>query len=173
MTDKKESILHAALERFANDGYNATSTSRIAKEAGVSEGLIFRHFKNKKGLLEAIMQDVEIRIGKLLAPIIFEEDPKKVIRKIILLPFSIDESEYDYWKLQFKLKWEAEYNNPNKMKPLIDKLTWAFTELGTEEPEKEALLLNQLIDAISTGILRDGLESQMPFKSFLLNKYQV
>ena len=59
------------------------------------------------------------------------------------------------------------------MKPLIDKLTWAFTELGMEEPEKEALLLNQLIDAISTGILRDGLESQMPFKSFLLNKYQV
>ena len=41
MTDKKEKILNAALELFANDGYNVTSTSKIAKTAGVSEGLIF------------------------------------------------------------------------------------------------------------------------------------
>lgn len=173
MANKKENILNAALELFANEGYNAVSTSKIAKQAGVSEGLIFRHFGNKKGLLEAIMEDVESRIAQLLAPIIFEKDPKKVIRKIIILPFSIDRSEYDYWKLQFKLKWEQEYNNPNKMKPLIDKLTWAFAELGRKEPEKEAVLLNQIIDSISIGILRDGLESQLSFKDFLLDKYQV
>lgn len=173
MTDKKEKILHAALELFANDGYNAVSTSRIAKQAGVSEGLIFRHFGNKKGLLQAIMEDVEARIGQLLAPVIFEEEPKKVIRKIIELPFSIDPSEYDYWRLQFKLKWEQEYNNPNKMKPLIDKLAWAFAELGYEEPEKEAVLLNQVIDSISTEILRDGKALQEAFKAFLLKKYEV
>jgi AcrR family transcriptional regulator len=173
MSDKKENILNAALELFANEGYNAVSTNKIARQAGVSEGLIFRHFENKKGLLQAIMEDVEARIGQLLAPIIFEEDAKKVVRKIILMPFSIDRSEYDYWKLQFKLKWEQEYNNPNKMKPLIDKLTWAFGELGWKEPEKEALLLNQIIDSISIGILRDGLESQASFKNFLLDKYQV
>ena len=173
MTDKKESILHAALELFANDGYNATPTSRIAKQAGVSEGLIFRHFGSKKGLLEAIMEDVEDRVSRLFAPAVFEDDPRKVIRKIIVLPFSIDQSEYDYWRLQFKLKWEQEYNNPQKMKPVVDKLAWAFSELGYQEPEKEANLLNLLIDAISTGILRDGLESQLPIKDFLLAKYKV
>lgn len=173
MSDKKENILNAALELFANEGYNAISTSKIAKEAGVSEGLIFRHFGNKKGLLQAIMEDVEVRISRLFGPILFEEAPRKVIRKTILLPFKVDPAEYDYWKLQFKLKWEQEYNNPEKMKPLIDKLTWAFTELGRKEPEKEALLLNQIIDSISIGILRDGLESQAPFKDFLLDKYQV
>ena len=173
MTDKKENILSAALELFAGDGYNATSTSRIAKKAGVSEGLIFRHFGSKKGLLQAIMEDVEARIGQLLAPVIFEDDPKKAIRKLILLPFSIDPSEYDYWKLQFKLKWEEEYNNPNKMKPLIDKLAWAFKELGYKDPEQEAALLNQIIDAISTEILRDGVKTQEAFKAFLLEKYGV
>lgn len=173
MTDKKESILNAALELFADEGYNAVSTSRIAKKAGVSEGLIFRHFEHKKGLLQAIMEDAEARIGRLLAPVIFESDPKRVIRKIIALPFSIDPSEYDYWKLQFVLKWEEEYNNPNKMKPLIDKLTWAFTELGAAEPEQEALLLNLIIDAVSTGILRDGRATQEPLQAFLLKKYNV
>ena len=45
---KKEQILNAALELFANDGFTATSTSKVAKRAGVSEGLIFRHFGNKR-----------------------------------------------------------------------------------------------------------------------------
>ncbi len=173
MTDKKENILSAALELFANDGYNATSTSRIAKKAGVSEGLIFRHFENKKGLLQALMEEAEARIGKLFAPVIFETDPKMVIRKTVLLPFIIDRAEYDFWKLQFKLKWEEEYNNPHKMKPLIDKLAWAFAELQYKEPEKEAQLLNQILDSISTEILRDGKEAQEPFKEFLLEKYKV
>jgi len=81
--------------------------------------------------------------------------------------------EIDFWKLQFKLKWEVEYNNPHKMKPIIDKLTWAFSELGYEDPEKEAALLNQIIDSISIGILRDGNEPQGQFKLFLLEKYKV
>ena len=173
MTDKKENILHAALELFAKDGYNATPTSKIAKQAGVSEGLIFRHFGNKKGLLQALIEDAETRMGELLAPVIFESDPKKVIRKIITLPFSIDRSAYDFWKLQFKIKWEEEYNNPNKMKPLIDKLAWAFSELGYESPEEEAQFLNQIIDSVSISILRDGVEPAASFKSFLLKKYGV
>ena len=173
MTDKKENILNAALELFAKDGYNATPTSKIAKKAGVSEGLIFRHFGSKKGLLQALIEDAETRMGELLAPVIFESDPKMVIRKIITLPFSIDQSEYDFWKLQFKIKWEEEYNNPNKMKPLIDKLAWAFSELGYEGPEEEALLLNQIIDSISISILRDVIEPTASFQSFLLEKYNV
>lgn len=173
MTDKKENILSAALELFANEGYNATPTSRIAREAGVSEGLIFRHFGNKAGLLRAIMEDVETRIGQLFAPIIAQTDPKEVIRSIIVLPFEIDESEYDYWKLQFILKWAQEYNHPNKMKPLFDKLTWAFRQLGYGQPEKEAFLLNLIIDAISTGILRDGKHTQEPMQEFLLEKYRL
>ncbi len=171
MTDKQENILKTALELFANDGYNATATSKIAKKAGVSEGLIFRHFGNKKGLLEAIMEDMENRISQLLAPIVFEDDPKKVITAFIELPFSIDPEEYNFWRLQFKLKWEQAYYNPHKMKPLVDKLTWAFTALGADQPAQEAQLLNQLIDTISVGILRDGLESQLPLKSLLLTKY--
>ena len=47
MTDKQEKILQAALELFAKEGFKGTSTNKIAKKAGVSEGLIFRHFENK------------------------------------------------------------------------------------------------------------------------------
>ena len=87
MTDKQERILDAALELFANEGYASTPTSKIAKKAGVSEGLIFRHYENKQGLLDALIGEAEVRLGKIFGPILFESDPKLVIRKTIELPF--------------------------------------------------------------------------------------
>ena len=47
MTEKELNIIDSAINLFAQTGYDGTSTSIIAKEAGVSEGLIFKHFKNK------------------------------------------------------------------------------------------------------------------------------
>jgi AcrR family transcriptional regulator len=173
MTDKKEKILKSALELFANEGVSATSTNKIAKKAGVSEGLIFKHFNNKKALLNAIMESAEEKVGLLFANILLQENAKSVVRNTIELPFSIDQTEYDFWKLQFKLKWEEEYNNPKKMQPLLDKLTWAFSELNYEKPKLEAQLLNQILDAIATETLKGNFKNQNQFKQFLMKKYEV
>ncbi len=173
MTDKQEKILNAALELFANEGYAATPTSAIAKKAGVSEGLIFRHFENKQGLLDALIQEAEVRLAEIFGPVLFERDPRLVIRKTIEIPFIIDKKEFGFWKLQFMLKWQKEYNKPDKMKPLIDKLNAAFVELEFEAPEMEATLLNYLIEAISVEILKGNLDQSEDFKSFLYNKYRV
>lgn len=177
MTDKKEKILLAALELFANEGYNATPTSRIARQAEVSEGLIFKHFRNKKGLLDAIVGEAEVRLQGFFMPIIEENDAKEVLRKTIELPFkahvSLSRSQKDFWKLQFKLKWEKEYHKPEKMQPLIDKLTAAFTDLSYQNPEQEARLLTQIIDTISVEMLRDDADSQLGYHQFLLQKYDL
>ena len=173
MTDKKEKILKSALELFANEGVNATSTSKIAKNAGISEGLIFRHFNNKKGLLNAIIESAEEKANALFADILKQKDAKSVIKKTIDLPFLIKKSEYDYWKLQFKLKWEEEYNNPKKMKPLLDKLSWAFTELNYQFPDLEAQYMSQNLETISTEILKGNLNNQKQFRQFLTDKYSV
>lgn len=173
MTDKKENILAAALDLFANEGYHAVSTSKIAKRAKVSEGLIFRHFGNKKGLLEAIMKDAEQRVAQMFAPILFEENPTAVIKKAIKTPFSLAPESYDFWKLQYKLKWETEYNNPNKMKPLIDKMQWAFTQLGAEDPEQEAIMLHNILDMVAIRIMRREWDKDSSFQAFLMRKYKV
>ena len=173
MTDKKEKILSSALELFANEGVNATSTSKIGKIAGVSEGLIFRHFNNKKGLLDALIESAEEKANALFADILKQKDAKAVIKKTIDFPFLIKTSEYDYWRLQFKLKWEEEYNNPKKMKPLLDKLTWAFTELNYQFPDLEAQYISQTLASISTEILKGNLHNQKEFRQFLTDKYSV
>lgn len=174
MTDKQEKILEAALELFASEGYASTSTSKIAKKAGVSEGLIFRHFENKQGLLDALMTEAENRLGELLGPILFESDPRKVLAKAIEMPFiAVEEREFNFWRLQFMLKWQQEYNNPDKMKPFIDKLTSVFAELNYEDPESEAMLFNLIVEVISTEILKGNLDQSSSLKSFLKKKYKV
>ncbi|WP_456272991.1 TetR/AcrR family transcriptional regulator [Bacillus sp. AK031] len=73
LTEKQQKILEAALETFAEKGYSATSTSEIAKKAGVAEGTIFRHYKTKKDLLISIVAPT---MAKLIAPFIIRDIDK-------------------------------------------------------------------------------------------------
>jgi AcrR family transcriptional regulator len=54
---RRKEILKTALGLFAAQGFDATSTRQIAKEAGIAEGLIFHYFPTKAGLLTAILED--------------------------------------------------------------------------------------------------------------------
>ena len=173
MTEKQEKILSAALELFAKEGYTATSTSKVAKAAGVSEGLIFRHFGNKEGLLKALSEEGENRMKSLIVNIIMEPDPKTLIKKTIDLPFNIDPAEYDFWKLQFKLKWEMETHHQDKMEPLRVALTHAFKKLDYAAPEQEAKLIELLLDALSSNVLKGQIENLKGVQAFLHSKYDL
>src|SRR5829696_161720 len=55
--ERRQQILQTALTLFAAQGFDATSTRQIAKEAGIAEGLIFHYFPTKASLLTAILED--------------------------------------------------------------------------------------------------------------------
>ncbi len=173
MTEKQEKIIQAALQLFAREGYNATSTSKVAKEAEVSEGLIFRHFGNKEGLLKAILEEGENRIKTLYVDIVMDSDPKSVIRKAIQMPGNVPESDYNFWKLQYKLKWELEINSDKKMEPLNMALTNAFRKLGYISPEIEAQLIILFIDGIGSSVLKGSALKPNEIISLLLKKYNL
>jgi AcrR family transcriptional regulator len=69
-TEKQQKIVEAAIEMFAKKGYASTSTSQIAKKAGVAEGTIFRHYKTKKDLLLSIVSPT---MAKLIAPFVIRD----------------------------------------------------------------------------------------------------
>jgi TetR/AcrR family transcriptional regulator len=48
--EKQERILDAAMKEFAQKGFENASTNEIVKEAGISKGLLFHYFTNKKSL---------------------------------------------------------------------------------------------------------------------------
>lgn len=55
-SDRRQEILSAAIELFAKKGFRGTTTRDLATQADVNEAIIFRHFKNKKELYSAILQ---------------------------------------------------------------------------------------------------------------------
>ncbi len=49
--EKKNKILNAAYELFSEVGYYSTNTAQIAKRAGVSTGIVYGYFKDKRDIL--------------------------------------------------------------------------------------------------------------------------
>lgn len=123
--------------------------------------------------MHAILNEGESRFKSLFADIVLETDPKELIRKTITITNKIDQSEYDFWKLQFKLKWELEINADKKMEPLKMALTNAFSKLNYEFPEQEAQLLLLFIDGLSTAVLKGSELNPSEMINFLLKKYNL
>jgi AcrR family transcriptional regulator len=53
--ERRESVLDAALEEFAQRGLQAASTEAIAEKAGISQPYVFRLFGTKKELFMAVV----------------------------------------------------------------------------------------------------------------------
>lgn len=171
MTEKQEKILYAALALFANEGYHAVSTSKIAKQAGVSEALIFRHFDNKEGLLAAIMQIAGEKAKQAYADVVMTTEPEEVIRKALTLPYTIPEKEYKMWRLVYALKWQTNKYDSSKNEPLRMALVNAFKKLGYKNPEAETEVVMILTDGAATAILLHEPDNKKEIVKALLTKY--
>lgn len=58
MSGKKDLLKKTAIKLFALQGFNATTTLEIAIAAGVTEPVVYYHFKNKDGLFSEILIDI-------------------------------------------------------------------------------------------------------------------
>lgn len=64
--DKKRRIVEAGLKVFGEVGYYKTNTAEIAKEAGVSTGIVYSYFKDKKDIL---MQALYLYFDSTIQPL--------------------------------------------------------------------------------------------------------
>jgi len=58
MKSKKDKIIDAAIDLFAEKGFSNTSTAEIATLSGVAQGTLFYHFKQKEGILCEVLDQV-------------------------------------------------------------------------------------------------------------------
>jgi AcrR family transcriptional regulator len=173
MTEKQEGILKAALKLFAESGYNAVSTSKVARMAGVSEGLVFRHFKSKEGLLHAVMEMGKKRIIALFTKIADNNEPKAVLRGIIEIPFNIGQEEYSFWRLLYMVKWQTNDYIDSLFEPIHEMLVKAFKELDYSDPQSEAEAIKMLIDGIATNLLLRKQENPQGLLKSIFEKYDL
>jgi AcrR family transcriptional regulator len=64
----RQRILTAAREVFSRDGFQGATTREIAREAGVNEVTIFRHFHTREELLHATLKQSCASLDALVQP---------------------------------------------------------------------------------------------------------
>ena len=81
---RKTQLLDTAATVFAGMGYHGTTTAELAKAAGVSEPIIYRHFKSKKGLfIELIERTGQDTLGVWKKNLVDLTDPAERLRKLL------------------------------------------------------------------------------------------
>ena len=61
----KEKILDEALTLFAENGYNGTSVEQIAKAVGIKAPSLYKHYKGKEDILNALIDSAEARYEEM------------------------------------------------------------------------------------------------------------
>ncbi len=89
--EKKNKIIEAGYELFSEVGYYGTNTAEIAKRAGVSTGIVYGYFQDKRDILICVLElyinkvfDPFLKMfDKLSAPVNFEEIVPSIVDKAI------------------------------------------------------------------------------------------
>jgi TetR/AcrR family transcriptional regulator, fatty acid metabolism regulator protein len=74
MQDRYDAILDAAKGAFADKGFEGTSIADIARTAQISDGLVYRYFRNKRELLYEVLRKFYERILLDLETQVFKHD---------------------------------------------------------------------------------------------------
>src|SRR5712691_8011517 len=56
--DRKRQLVEQAKQLFVTLGYQETTTEKIARAAGVSEPVLYRHFESKKALFLEVLREI-------------------------------------------------------------------------------------------------------------------
>ena len=108
--ERRDQILATAVNLFARNGFRGTTTKEIARAAGVSEAMVFRHFATKEALYVAILDDKGCREGvgrfpwennDLLRTAIEEKNDFEVFYQIAVSALEKHQSSEPFMRLLF------------------------------------------------------------------------
>src|SRR2546428_8466063 len=69
----QEQLVRAAIDCFARLGYQGTTIDRIARDAGVTKGAVYYHFRDKEQLL---FEAVKAHVGEFERQVLAEGTPE-------------------------------------------------------------------------------------------------
>lgn len=62
--ERRAQILRAAAQAFSRDGFAATSIDEVAKQAGITKLIVYRHFDSKSDLYRAVLSAATDRLAE-------------------------------------------------------------------------------------------------------------
>jgi AcrR family transcriptional regulator len=143
---RKDDILNAALEEFATKGFDNASTNVIARESGISKGLLFHYVNSKKELFLYLYDYCKEMINKEYVDLMNfdEKDIFEKLRQSYLL--QIELLQKHPWIFDFiKISASAKSDEINK-------------ELEGRVNEKQLVCQETMFDRIDESKFREELD---------------
>lgn len=148
---KQMRILNAALQEFAEHGYEQASTNRIVKQAGIGKGMLFYYFNSKQELYQYLISYS------------IETIRDHYIRRI-------DSNEADVikrWKQATRIKMEALAEHPYVFMFMGTLLLAHETDLPagleTRVAEAQRLAYTKLYENVDTSLFRTDIDVDKAF----------
>ena len=77
-SERRAALVDAALRTFAEGSYGGATTAEIARKAGVTEPILYRHFGCKRDLYFACLEEAWARVRSAIEEVVAaEEDPRE------------------------------------------------------------------------------------------------
>ena len=152
--NKRQLILETALTLFATHGYSATPISLIAKQAGVSQGLMYNFFASKADLLREMIMQGSADIAESMTGYSTIEDPREAIRTHVTNTIKIIKKKKEFWRLlhAIRLQGGVLQDVEDLFEQIVSTVTRifekVFQQLGFESPKLEAQLFLTQIDGL-------------------------
>jgi AcrR family transcriptional regulator len=115
LTARRDQILDAATERFAENGFQATGMAEVIEASGLSAGAVYRYFKSKDELIAAIVDRVlgqaAARFERLLAEGHTPEPAEAVAAAVEMVSEIADRGPVDMTRVAVQA-WAEALRNP-------------------------------------------------------------
>jgi len=90
--DRRQEILDAAEEVFAEKGYRSTTLNEIARAVNIKTPGLYYYFRSKEDIYNSLLMDIYRRLGEtVLEPVRSAPDPGEKLRLLVVLLV-------DFWK---------------------------------------------------------------------------
>lgn len=158
---KKEGLAAAALASFARRGFSASTTRRLAEEAGVAEGLFYHYFPSKQVLLATIRDRVVTDIRATIAASAVQAGRGRRARALVRALLSTFRTHHQFWRLALFDRSDPivrETLGPalaTLSRDVRTRLLAALRHDGVRLPLVEAELLFATIEGVSERFIRD------------------
>lgn len=134
--EKREQILNAAQQVFAEKGFHSAKVETIAERAAVAKGTVYLYFTSKKELLTALIEDRMARLHRLIQHEMTKpHDYLQLLHEVVRAHFAFYQEEKEFVTLLY-----------GQLGQIAD---------GIEGPSKQAY---DTLSALVSTILGEGIE---------------
>jgi AcrR family transcriptional regulator len=147
-----EALISSAMMLFARQGYAHTSTRSIARDAGISTGLMYHYFDDKESLLRAVFEHCMATLSATFVDALEGGEPGARLDRLLRAIFDTLARDAAFWSLFYMLRTQPAIMSllGDDFRLWTERLRNIFTaELqtrGRADPEMDALLLYALVE---------------------------